>query len=135
MKSNLTGPGIARPGKGHITCLAAVFLLAGCTLNPLGTPAPRPVSVAPSATVTGTAPSDMQTTGITDSASAAEQACMGAGRERNLDVVGVVGSRSATDTNGEPSRDVMLRVRRNGSEIEVRCNYATSTGLARIMLI
>jgi len=131
MRLKLTGP-----GKGQMTCLGAVFLLAGCTLNPLLGPAPRPVSVAPSAPVTSTAPpTGMQTTGTTDSASAAEQACIGAGRERNLDVVGVVGTRSAAGTNGEPSRDVMLRVRRNGSEIEVRCNYAMNTGLARIMLI
>lgn len=135
MRLRLTGPGIASPGKGHITCLAAVLLLAGCTMNPIA-PAPRQASVAPSGPVTSTAPpSDMRTTGTTDSASSAEQACMSAGRERNLNVVGVVGSRSATATNGEATRDVMLRVRRNGSEIEVRCNYASSTGLARIMLI
>jgi hypothetical protein len=128
MHLNLKSPGI-----GRASCLFAALALSGCTLNPLMAPSsPRPASVTPSAPVVGTAPADMSA-GV--SASAAEQACMGAGRERNLDVVGVVGSSSATGADGAPSRDVMLRVRRNGSEIEVRCNYASSTGLARIMLI
>jgi hypothetical protein len=119
-------------GTGPACCVIAMLALAGCTLNPIGQQTPRPVSVAPSAPMTGTTSTDMS---AGTSASAAEQACMGAGRERNLDVVGVVGSRSASDVNGDASRDVMLRVRRNGAEIEVRCNYVSSTGLARIMLI
>lgn len=117
---------------GPVCGVVAILALAGCTLNPMGQPAPRPVSVAPSAPMTGATSTDMSA-GAT--ASAAEQACMGAGRERDLDVIGVVGSRSASDANGDASRDVMLRVRRNGAEIEVRCNYVSSTGLARIMLI
>lgn len=127
MRFKFISPGIGRAGS-----LVAALALAGCTLNPMSAPTPRPVSVAPSAAVTGTAPTDMSASATS---SGAEQACMGAGRERNLDVVGIVGSSSSTDADGAPTRDVMLRVRRNGSEIEVRCNYATSTGLARIMLI
>ncbi|TVP71756.1 MAG: hypothetical protein EA339_09035 [Rhodobacteraceae bacterium] len=68
-------------------------------------------------------------------ASGAEQACVAAGRERGLDVVDVVGSRSVTSASGEAGRDVLLRVRRSGAEIEVRCNYVENTRLARIMLI
>lgn len=120
------------PLLGPSCCLVAMLALAGCTMNPMAQTTPRPVSVAPPAPMTGTTSTDMSA-GAT--ASAAEQACMGAGRERNLDVVGVVGSRSTADADSGASRDVMLRVRRNGSEIEVRCNYVSSTGLARIMLI
>ncbi len=69
------------------------------------------------------------------SASGAEQACIAAGRERGLEVAGVVGSTAVTGANGEASRDVMLRVRRGGADIEVRCNYVASTRMARIMLI
>ena len=127
MRLKFKGPSAARAG-----CLVAALALAGCTMNPMMAPSPRPVSVAPSAAVTGTTPSDMSA-GV--GTSGAEQACIGAGRERNLDVVGVVGSSGATDADGTATRDVMLRVRRNGSEIEVRCNYVSSTGLARIMLI
>jgi len=65
----------------------------------------------------------------------AEAACTAAGQERGLDVLGVVGSRDVTDANGAPARDVMLRVARGGTQLEVRCNYQAESGLARIMLI
>ncbi len=119
------------------TALATAALLAGCAYVPMG-PAPRsaaidsPVSVVP-------APADdpdMAAEGTADiSASGAEQACIAAGRERGLEVAGVVGSTAVTGANGEASRDVMLRVRRGGADIEVRCNYVASTRMARIMLI
>ena len=114
--------------------VAAVFL-SGCAVNPMMTgpraTAPAPTQQTPSAQ-TGAAQDDM----VSDAtASGAEQACIAAGRERGLDVLGVVGSRAVTAANGDASRDVMLRVRRSGSEIEVRCNYVADTRMARIMLI
>ncbi|MCC5965264.1 MAG: hypothetical protein JJU24_03930 [Natronohydrobacter sp.] len=102
-------------------------------MAPLG-PAPRPAPSAPPAAV-GPAVTIPEQMTPDASASGAEQACIAAGRERGLDVMGVVGSRSVNGTNGEAARDVMLRVRRSGAEIEVRCNYVTETRMARIMLI
>ena len=58
-----------------------------------------------------------------------------AGRDRGLDVLGVVSTRDVTGADGAPERDVMLRVARDGTQLEVRCNYKPETGLARIMLI
>jgi len=114
-----------------VPALLAVFLAAGCAMAPLG-PTARPAPSAPPATAVAPLPDPL----VPDaSASGAEQACIAAGRERGLDVMGVVGSRSVNGTNGEAARDVMLRVRRSGAEIEVRCNYVTETRMARIMLI
>lgn len=123
--------------KRFSVALASAVLLSGCTLAPLG-PAPRPAPVdSPVAVVPAPADdTDQATDGMGDfSASGVEQACVAAGRERGLDVTGVVGSTAVTGTNGEASRDVMLRVRRSGADIEVRCNYVASTRMARIMLI
>ncbi len=116
--------------------LASVLVLSACTLAPLAQ-APAPSAPAPSVQLP---PADdaVDTTalpGESGSASGAEQACVAAGRERGLDVVDVVGSRSVTSASGEAGRDVMLRVRRSGAEIELRCNYTEETRLARIMLI
>ncbi len=117
--------------------LVAVLVLAGCAGAPIRV-LPGPGSAAaPTALPPG---GDMIPSGTPDGAadfsvSGAEQACIAAGRERGLDVAGIVGSTAVTDSNGETSRDVMLRVRRNGAEIEVRCNYVASTRMARIMLI
>lgn len=113
--------------------LLSVVLVAGCAMAPLG-PVARPAPSAPPAAV-GTATPIPEAMAPDASASGAEQACIAAGRERGLDVMGVVGSRSVSGTNGEAARDVMLRVRRSGAEIEVRCNYVTETRMARIMLI
>jgi hypothetical protein len=52
-----------------------------------------------------------------------------------LQVLGVAGSRDVVTATGEMQRDVMLRVSRGGAQIELRCSYQTTTGLARIMLI
>ncbi len=129
MRLKLTTPRMGRTGG-----LVAAVLVAGCAMQPFGQhTAPRPIAPPPSAAATSTISPAIQGNGATTTG--AQQACIGAGRERNLDVVGVVGSSSATDTNGELTRDVMLRVRRNGSEIELRCNYSPASGLARIMLI
>jgi hypothetical protein len=65
----------------------------------------------------------------------AEAACTNAGQERGLDVLGVVSARDVAGANGTTERDVMLRVARSGTQLEVRCNYQPDTGLARIMLI
>lgn len=129
MHSNLTG--IARGRIG--LALASLLVVAGCTGVPLGPVTTRP---APSAVAPAPSPAAVPQTALTGaSASGAEQACIAAGRDRGLDVAGVVGSRAVTGATGESGRDVMLRVRRSGSEIEVRCNYAADTGMARIMLI
>ncbi len=112
-----------------------VVLLSGCTLNP--------AALMPRGSATGPAvpPPATGETAIPDDpfggidATAAERACMAAGQERGLEVLGVVGARDVTATNGDQTRDVMLRVRRGSTEIEVRCNYAAATGMARIMLI
>lgn len=129
MHAQMTG---RRPRRA-VPALLCVLLAAGCTMAPLG-PATRPAPVAPPAAVgpAATIPEQMTPDAT---ASGAEQACIAAGRERGLDVMGVVGSRSVNGTNGEAARDVMLRVRRSGAEIEVRCNYVAETRMARIMLI
>ena len=114
--------------------LAAIFL-SGCTLNPMMT-GPRMVTPAPTQQTPRVSGDMAQIDRVDDAtASGAEQACIAAGRERGLDVLGVVGSRAVTATTGGASRDVMLRVRRSGAEIEVRCNYVADTRMARIMLI
>ena len=129
MHNNLTGIAQARIG----LALASVLLIAGCSMAPMGM-APRATPSAPPPPVTSESPEPLPGSGD-PSASGAEQACMAAGRERGLDVVGVVGSRAVSGNNGEAARDVMLRVRRSGAEIEVRCNYVAETSMARIMLI
>lgn len=114
--------------------LAAVLFLAGCGEPIRILPGPGPTAPAPAASATD----DGIAAGALDgdfSVSGAEQACIAAGRERGLDVAGVVGSSAVTGSNGEASRDVMLQVRRNGASIEVRCNYVAETRMARIMLI
>ncbi|MCC1480174.1 hypothetical protein [Roseibaca sp. Y0-43] len=105
----------------------AVLAIAGlgaCTMNPMARP--MPVIPAPSA---GTAPAPAA------GMAGAEAACTAAGRERGLDVLGVVSTRDVTGASGAPERDVMLRVARSGTQLEVRCNYQPDTGTARIMLI
>jgi hypothetical protein len=72
---------------------------------------------------------------LPQNANAAEQACIAAGQERGLQVLGIAGSREVVSPTGEVQRDVMLRVSRGGAQIEVRCNYQSATDLARIMLI
>ncbi len=113
--------------------LAALLLVSGCAMAPLG-PSTRPAPPAAPAPVTPAVPMPEPTSPDAE-ASGAEQACIAAGRERGLDVLGVVGSRAVSDTNGAAARDVMLRVQRSGSELEVRCNYVEETRMARIMLI
>ncbi|MCB1395465.1 MAG: hypothetical protein KDJ98_05695 [Rhodobacteraceae bacterium] len=69
-------------------------------------------------------------------ASAAEGACMQAGREAGFDVRGVVGTHEVTDAAGMPvSRDVMLQVQRGSQSLQVRCSYAYAGGEARIMTL
>lgn len=129
MDFKLTGIAYARIG----LAFASVLVIAGCANAPMGM-APRPAPSAPIASAPPAPVAPLPGPGDA-SASGAEQACIAAGRERGLDVAGVVGSRAVSGTNGEAARDVMLRVRRSGAEIEVRCNYVANTGMARIMLI
>lgn len=114
----------------HLICkftLAAAVIagLAGCALNPMARP--TPVIPAPNDGTPDMAPA----TGM----AGAEAACTAAGRERGLDVLGVVSARDVTAANGTTERDVMLRVARDGTQLEVRCNYQPDSGVARIMLI
>ena len=103
--------------------MAAATSLGACTLT--ATPRPMPIVPAPG----GAAP--VPATGM----ASAEAACTEAGRERGLDVLGVASARDVTGAYGTLERDVMLQVARNGTRLEVRCNYQPATGVARIMLI
>jgi hypothetical protein len=103
------------------------FLLAGCATMPMVTGPTGPMRP------TAAAPTQMIEPG--DVASAAERACIAAGQERGLQVIGIAGSRDVVGPAGTMMRDVMLRVSRNGAQIEVRCNYQSDADLARIMLI
>jgi len=104
---------------------ALAFVLASCGGAPMPM-GPRTPS-APVAAVPSIAPSDV--------AGAAERACIAAGQERGLQVIGIAGARDVVGPSGTMMRDVMLRVSRGGAQIEVRCNYQPDDGLARIMLI
>lgn len=109
----------------RIGVVGLIGLLAGCGGTPI-IPAPRaPMASAPVAAVI--APTDV--------AGAAERACIAAGQERGLQVIGVAGSRDVVGPSGAAMRDVMLRVSRGGAQIEVRCNYSSDANIARIMLI
>ncbi|MCC5990910.1 MAG: hypothetical protein JJT99_00155 [Rhodobacteraceae bacterium] len=108
--------------------LSLTLMLAGC----MGmAPAPRVISGTPPAGLG--APQGLAQPG--SDARIAEQACIDAAEERGLQVQGVAGSRAVTGSDGSAARDVMLRVSRNGTQIELRCNYQASTQMARIMLI
>jgi hypothetical protein len=101
---------------------SSLFLSAcmgGVPMAPAARPAPASVGVPPAASLPAPVGNNM-----------AEQACVTAGQERGLQVLGVSGSRPNND-----DIDVMLRVARSGSQLEVRCNYQTASGMARIMLI
>ncbi|WFE74463.1 hypothetical protein [Roseinatronobacter sp. S2] len=109
--------------------IALVFVLAGCLGAPMATGPNRVIPAPTTAPQSGTQP--MGTTGT----SSAEQACIAAGQERGFEVLGVAGSRSATGSDGQEERDVLLRLSRNGTQTEARCNYQTATGMAQIMII
>lgn len=113
----------------RIACfVAAVTALGACTLNPIApSPRPLPIVAAPASSANTTAPAPGM--------AGAEAACSAAGRERGLDVLGVVSARDVTGATGALERDVMLRVARGATQLDVRCNYQSDTGLARIMLI
>jgi uncharacterized lipoprotein YajG len=119
--------GSIRPTLRGVSLLAGVALLAGCMA------APQQVRTAPRAPL-ATGPAT-PTIAPADIAGAAERACITAGQERGLQVIGIAGSRDVTGPTGTPMRDVMLRVSRSGAQIEVRCNYQSDSDLARIMLI
>jgi hypothetical protein len=111
--------------RSTILAIAALVGLGACTLNPMV----RPMPIIPAPSGTSQAP------GPGAGMAGAEDACTAAGRERGLDVLGVVSARDVTGAGGAPERDVMLRVARSGTQLEVRCNYQPDTGVARIMLI
>lgn len=103
---------------------ALVLTLGACAQTPFGRGLPIVAAPQP-------APAGPQQPGMTG----AEAACIQAGRERGLDVLGVVSTRDVTGADGAPERDVLLRVARDGTQLEVRCSYQPQSGLARIMLI
>lgn len=111
---------IARP----LGTFALVLVLGACGQTPFGRG--LPIVAAPSSSPAAEGSTTM---------SSAEAACTEAGRDRGLDVLGVVSTRDVTGANGAPERDVMLRVARDGTQLEVRCSYQPDAGLARIMLI
>ncbi|MCL1628512.1 hypothetical protein M3N55_07190 [Roseibaca sp. V10] len=106
-----------------VTLLLAAASLGACTLTAI----PRPMPIVPAPGATPATPA----AGM----AGAEAACTAAGRERGLDVLGVASARDVMGADGAPERDVMLQVARNGTRLEVRCNYQPVTGVARIMLI
>lgn len=116
-----TSPKSAR----YVTLVGLVGLLAGCAAAPMA-PSPRASSM-PAPVAPAILPNDVS--------GAAERACIAAGQERGLQVIGIAGSRDVVGPGGTPMRDVMLRVSRGGAQIEVRCNYQSDADLARIMLI
>ena len=70
------------------------------------------------------------------SSSAAETACMTAGRDAGFTVSGVVGTQEVIGAGGiATSRDVMLGVNRGGQSLQVRCNYSYAEASARIMTL
>jgi len=113
--------------------LSASLLLTGCANVPdfrMGERISNPFRrAAPSGAMTPAAPD-------TPAASAAETACMEAGRLAGFDVRGVIGTREVIGTGGLPqSRDVMLQVDRSGQSVEVRCSFGYLDGQARIMTL
>ncbi len=113
----------------------AVIFLAGCTLNPVSM-APRPIAPPPGQSGNaGMMPGTSMSSMPGSTAASAEQACIAAGRERGFDVQGVVGTSAGVPVDGVETRDVILRVQRNGTVLEPRCNFVPSTQSARIMLI
>jgi hypothetical protein len=119
-----------------IAALTTCVVLAGCFdipdyrggarfSNPFSSDAPR-TSAAPGDPLGSPPPA----------ASAAETACLEAGRAAGFEVQGVVGTREVIGAGGLPqSRDVMLQVQRGGQSIEVRCSYAYLDATAQIMTL
>ena len=118
-----------------LVALSASVVLVGCNnipdyrqggfsnpfVNPFATDRPAPLE--PSAP-------------LVPEASAAEAACLEAGRAAGFDVQGVVGTQEVLGSGGLPqSRDVMLRIDRGGQSVEVRCSYAYVDGSAQIMTL
>lgn len=113
----------------------ATILLAGCTLNPVSM-APGPIAPPPGQGASiEVMPGTSQPSAPGSTTASAEQACIAAGRERGFDVQGVVGTSAGALVDGVETRDVILRVQRNGTVLEPRCNFVPSTQSARIMLI
>ncbi|MCA2011299.1 hypothetical protein [Pararhodobacter sp. CCB-MM2] len=80
-------------------------------------------------------PAPMPTPGA-PSSSAAENACMSAGRDAGFGVSGVVGTQEVSGADGiATSRDVMLSVTRGGQALQVRCSYNYASASARIMTL
>lgn len=119
-----------------LSALAACVVLASCTdipdyrrsrfTNPFSSAAPGPGVFTPNEPLAAPVAT----------ASAAEVACLEAGRAAGFDVQGVVGTREVVGAGGLPSsRDVMLNVQRSGQSIEVRCSYAYLDATAQIMTL
>ncbi len=117
----MTPPSFAAP----LALLSGLMLLSGCAVPVFGGFGGRPAP-APAATPAPGQPA---------SADSAREACITAGRDRGLEVLGVISVDEVTGPDGATARDVMLRVARDGDEIELRCSYDPEAGLARIMLI
>ena len=109
--------------------LAGLTLLGACgdipdmRFGPRAQSMPRAIPTAPGASAS-------------PAPNLAAQACIAAGTEAGFEVLGVVGTREVSGLQGNAvSRDVMLRVRRGGQTVEVRCNFAYDTAAARIMTL
>jgi hypothetical protein len=115
--------------------LAACMMLAGCFDIPdlrNGERFSNPFRASPGRPA---APADPMAPPAPE-ASAAETACLDAGRAAGFDVRGVIGTREVLGTGGLPqSRDVMLRVQRGSQSVEVRCSYSYLGGDAQIMTL
>lgn len=108
----------------------AALMLAACDMPDFrarSSAPPPPAPLAPAPVEPGLNPGQP---------SAAEAACLAAGRERGFEVQGVVGSSEVMGADGRPaSRDVLMRVARGQQIFDLRCNYDYGGAMARVMAL
>lgn len=137
---NSRAGGTVRAAARYGPLLVGALLLAGCQMPDFRGMVPAPRSAAPATADPAPDPATDplgEGAGIAapaPSASVAEAACMQAGRDRDLTVREIVGTREVPGADGIPaSRDVMLRVARGQQVYDVRCSYSYASAQARIM--